>query len=208
MRKSIIENSYKAGACHIGSALSCVEILVDIYFNKLKENDVFIFSKASGVSAFYSVLAQKGIIPQNKVAFYLKKYPLPNKNVPGCLFSVGSLGHGLPFAVGMALKSKGNIYILLGEAEVQEGTFWECLLFKRQHKLKNLKIIIDNNGLQALGKVKDILELPYSFLKQNGVMVVKTIKGKGISFLENKVLSHYLNLDKNGFEKAILQLNI
>jgi len=74
LRKLILQASYDAGACHIGSALSCVDIVDDIY-SKMKKEDRFIFSKASGVCALYAVLAKRGIIAENKVADYLKKYP-------------------------------------------------------------------------------------------------------------------------------------
>jgi len=208
VRISIIENSYKAKACHIGSALSCVEILVDIYFNKLKKNDIFIFSKASGVAALYSVLAEKRIIPHNKIAFYLKNYPLPNRKVPGVLIDGGSLGHGLAIAVGIALTNKKrDIYCLMSDGEFQEGTAWESLLFKKQHKLDNLKIYCDWNKFQACGKIKDILDIPWDFIKSMGVKVVDTIKGAGVDFLENKVESHYVNLNEDTYQDAIRQLS-
>ena len=212
VRRTIIKSSYEAGACHIGSALSCSEILTDIYFNKLKDNDVFIFSKASGVGALYAILAEKGIIPLNKVAFYLKKYPLPSNKVPGVMFSGGSLGHGLPMAVGVALAKKlkgekGNVYCLISDAEVQEGTFWESMLFKKHHNLDNLKVIVDWNGLQACGKVNKILEIPEYIVKLLGCHIVKTFKGDGVSFMINNNDWHYKNLTKPDYERAILELS-
>ena len=81
IRKSILENSYKAGACHLGSALSCVEILTNLYYKILKKKDIFIFAKASGVAALYAILADKGHFPESKVVYYLNKYPLASKEV-------------------------------------------------------------------------------------------------------------------------------
>jgi len=79
IRQNILKTSYEAKACHIGSALSCVEILVSLYSKILKKDDVFLFSKASGTCALYAILAEKGIINRKKVAYFLKKYPLAQK---------------------------------------------------------------------------------------------------------------------------------
>jgi len=203
LRKKIVRASFFAKACHIGSALSCVELLQDI-FSKMKKGDKFLFSKASGACAFYVMLGHSG----KKLVEYLKKYPLSSKEVPGVLHSVGSLGHGLPVAVGLALSNrKRDVYVLMSDGELQSGTSWECLLFIKQHHITNLKIYVDANGLQACGTIKDILDLPYRFLKKNGFKIIKTIKGKGVDFMENKVEWHYKNLDGNLFEKAIFQLS-
>lgn len=211
IRRTILTASFQSKACHIGSALSCVEILVDLYFNKLKKDDIFIFSKASGVAALYAVLAEKGIIPHNKVAFYLKKYPLPSKEVPGVIWSGGSLGMGLSVAAGMALADrKRKVYCLISDGEVQEGQTYEASLFVRQHKLTNLYVIVDFNKYQACGAIKDILDLTtaFEFLKKTlpNIEIVDTIKGKGIDFMENNYKWHYKNLDEKGYKKALLQL--
>ena len=208
LRKEVLRISYKAGACHIGSSLSCLNIIYNLYFKTMKKDDLFVFSKASGVSALYVVLAEKGIILREKLVYYLKNYPLCSSKVPGVICDSGSLGHGFPIACGIALANrKRNVYCLISDAECQEGTFWESLLFKRQHKLDNLKVIVDNNGLQACGYTKDILDIPWGFVKSMGVEVVKTIKGKGVSFLEDKVESHYLNLNEETYQKAICELS-
>jgi transketolase len=215
LRKDIIEVSYRAGACHIGSALSCIDILVDIY-KKMRKKDRFIFGKASGVAAYYCLLAKKGIIKKKKLAYYLKNFPLPSKEVPGVIVSLGSLGHGLPIAVGLALADRRrNVYLLMSDAELQEGTTWESLLFIHQHKLSNLKIYIDCNGLQAMGKISDILEIPIAmrwaidaaYYDDFDINFIKTIKGKGVSFLEDKVESHYLNLSESQYKQAIKELS-
>jgi len=202
LKTKIIKASYNALACHLGSSLSCAYIIKEIY-KKKKKRDLFVFSKASGVAALYCYL-----YPLKKATELLKKFPLPAKEA-GLILSTGSLGHGLPFATGLAFADRTrDVYVLLGDAEMQEGTFWESLLFKNQHKLDNLKIYVDMNGLQALGKVKDILCVPHWFCESMGVNLVKTIKGQGVDFLEDKVESHYLNLNEDGFKKAIFQLNV
>lgn len=165
LRKLILQTSYKVCACHIGSALSCVDIL-EILFSILKKEDKFIFSKASGAAALYAILTKKGIIPENKIAYYLKNYPLPAKEVPGVLWSGGSLGHGLPVACGMAFANKNKkVYCLMSDGEMEEGTTWESALFAAHHKLGNLVVIIDNNGFQACGRAKEIMGLDSLFDK-------------------------------------------
>jgi len=202
LRRAIIESSFLAKACHIGSALSCVELLQDI-FSKMKKGDKFLFSKASGACAFYVMLGHSG----KKLVEYLKKYPLSSKEVPGVLHSVGSLGHGLPVAVGLALSNrKRDVYVLMSDGELQSGTSWECLLFIKQHHITNLKIYVDANGLQACGTIRDILDLPYRFLKKNGFKIIKTIKGKGIDFMQNDFRWHYFNLTPELYAKAIFQI--
>jgi transketolase len=234
IRRSIIENSYKAKACHIGSALSCVEILVAIDQVK-KPKDYFIFSKASGVSAYYSLLAEKGIIRKDKVADYLKNYPLASKEVKGIIHSVGSIGHGLNVAVGIAFANrKRKVYCLMSDGELNEGSTWEALLFAGHHRLDNLIVVIDNNGLQACGATKDILSLEpledkfkafncwtartdghnvknlkkllTAKSKNAKIVIGDTIKGKGVDFIENDYTWHYRNLDDQLTQRALKQL--
>ncbi len=207
IRLAILKASYETQACHIGSALSCVEILVNLYWKILKKNDIFIFGKASGASALYCVLAERGIIKKSKVNEYLKKYPLASTEVKGVVHSVGSIGHALPVAVGMALGNrKRKVYVLLGDADIQEGTFWESCLFAKQHKIENLIIIIDRNKLQACGKTSDILELPW-YLFNEPIRVVNTIKGRGVSFCEGDYRWHYYNLSPSLYKKAVNEIN-
>jgi transketolase len=235
IRQNILKTSYDARACHIGSALSCVEILIVLYFKILKKEDIFLFSKASGASALYNVLAEKGIISQDKVAEYLKKYPLAAKEVPGVLWSAGSLGHGLPVAAGLALADrKRRVYCLVSDGELQEGTTWETALFASHHKLNNLTVIIDRNQFQACGKTEDILKLEplkakwqafgweakeidgHNFTKLETVLkikspkpkiiIAKTSKGKGVSFCENEYSWQYRNLDEELLKQALKEL--
>lgn len=236
IRRSILQESYDAGACHIGSALSCVEILVALYYKIMKEEDIFIFSKASGVVTLYSILADKGFIKE-KVSKYLKQYPLPSREVNGVTWSGGSLGQGLSVATGIALADRSKkVYCLLSDGELQEGNTWEAILFAGHHKLNNLIVIIDRNGLQACGGTEDILALEpleekfqafnWNAVEVSGhimpaiievernynsdepkVIIAKTIKGRGVNFMENKYEWHYKNLDKKGLEEALLQVS-
>jgi transketolase len=210
LRKQILQSSYEVGACHIGSALSCIDILVEI-FKKKKEKDIFIFSKASGVCAYYVMLAEQGIIPHEKVDFFLKNYPLCSKEVPGVLFSTGSLGHGLPVAVGLALADRSrDVYVLMSDGEIQEGTTWESILFARQNRLKNLKIYVDRNYFQACGGTEDICGIIEALNYLNYLFPInirRTVKAKGWPEYENRFESHYCNITKqqlDGLTKTIL----
>lgn len=208
IRKTILEASFLAGACHIGSSLSCSDILVDLYFKRMKREDIFLFSKASGSCALYAVLEKKGIIPKNKVAYYLRKYPLASKEVPGVIHSVGSVGMGLSVAVGLALSNrKRKVYCLISDGQLDEGITYESALFARQYRLDNLYVICDNNGLQALGRTKDILDLKTAidFYKKTfpNFENVKTIKGFPIPFMMGKTEWHYRNLDDKLLAEAL-----
>jgi transketolase len=209
VKELILDASYEAHACHIGSALSCSRIMVEL-FDKIKAGDHFIFSKASGAAAYYAVLSDKGIIEQKDLADYLKRYPLVNRNVPGVEWSGGSLGHGLPIAVGLALANpKHKVYVLMGDGEISEGTTWESLLFAAHHKLKNLKVIIDRNGLQACGKTEEILKIDKALkalAKLFPIDVRKTVKGEGVDFMANDYRWHYFNLSPELFEQAKKQI--
>lgn len=235
LRKSILKNSFLAGACHLGSALSCVEILLAIDRVK-RQDDIFIFSKASGVAAYYCLLAEKGIISRGKIVYYLKNYPLASKQVPGVIHSVGSISHGINVSTGIAFANKKKkVYCLTSDGEMNEGSTWEAALFSGHHKLSNLILLCDVNKLQACGFTRDILNLEplkekfeafgWSVMRIDGhnlsvmsyalknwksnkpkIMLCDTIKGKGVSFLGNKMESHYMNLTKKQLDKALSEL--
>lgn len=234
IRKSILINSFKAKACHLGSAMSCVEILQAIHEVKRKK-DYFLFSKASGVSAFYALLGERGVIPKNKISYCLRNYPLAHKDVPGVIHSVGSIGHGLNVATGIAFADRKNkVYCLISDGELNEGSTWEAILFAAHHELKNLIVLCDFNRLQACGSTHSILELEdirekmlafnwecervnghdidlleYNLKLENNlpkIIVCGTIKGRGINFMENDYTWHYKNLDNKLIQRALKQL--
>lgn len=231
LRKKVLKSSYKAGSCHVGSALSCVEIIDAIYSVK-GPDDIFIFSKASGIATLYCKLHPA------KASEYLKKYPLPSKEVPGIIWSGGSLGMGLSIAAGMALADRERkVYCLISDGELQEGQTWEAIMFSAHHKLHNLIVIVDRNGFQALGKTEDICRLEpldqkfvsfgWNTINVDGhnsgllegwlkniprndnpnVLIAKTTKGKGVGFMQDNNNWHYLNLNAKRFKEAILQLS-
>jgi len=157
IREEIIKLSRETNNGHVAPAMSCVEILISIY-NILSDKDRFIFSKGHGCLALYAVLRELGYNPN----IYKGHPDLDIEN--GIHTTTGSLGHGLPIAVGMALARKltnkaGKIYVLISDGELQEGTTWESLLIANHHKLNNLVVIIDKNNIQALDYTKNILKL-------------------------------------------------
>jgi len=179
LRKKIIEISYKTKAHHIGSELSCIDILVALYFSVMninastppdKNRDFFILSKGHAALALYVTLMKKGFFSED----YLKKeflsdggklggHPDMNKKL-GIEISSGSLGHGLSVGAGIALANKkdgnqGKVFVLLGDGECNEGMVWEAILFASHQKLDNLMAIIDYNKLQGFGSTKNVLNL-------------------------------------------------
>ncbi|MHA1685749.1 MAG: transketolase, partial [Candidatus Heimdallarchaeaceae archaeon] len=168
VRRDVISMMLEDGG-HLGGSLSCVEVIVALYFRILRKSDKFILSKAHASATLYSVLSKKGIIDKKLLKTYGKKdSPLgvhaEKHLVPGVEFSCGSLGHGLSYAAGVALaykikNKKGKIFVLLGDGESQEGSVWEAALFAAQHKLSNLIAIIDYNKLQSMDHVDNVLSL-------------------------------------------------
>lgn len=211
IRRDVLNASYEAKACHIGSALSCVDMMVTIHYQILKPGDIFLFGKASGVATYYAILADKEVFPKEKLAEYLKNYPLPSTEVPGVVHSFGSVGHALSVACGMALGDRTrNVHVILSDGDLQEGSTYEGALFARQHKLNNLFVYVDDNKYIACGKTEDILSLTtaYEFF-QNTIphfYRIETVKGKGVDFMENDYHWHYKNLTKEELDKALCQI--
>ena len=182
VRKDIIEMSFRAKSAHTGGALSCVEILVSLYFEIMnadpqnpydKDRDRLVFSKAHDAKALYAVLAERGFFDEKLLEGYESNNgKLPGHStrhcVPGVEVSAGSLGHGLSMAVGMAYAGKiddkkHKIFCIISDGECDEGSVWEGILFAGHHKLDNLVAIVDYNKLQGFGYTKDVLDLePFS----------------------------------------------
>lgn len=256
IRIETLKMVHKSGSSHIGSAFSYVDILSILYGEILnikpdnpefEERDRFILSKGHACSSLYACLAIKGFFPIIDLDSYGKNGSnLMNHvshKVPGVEFSTGSLGHGLPFAVGKAkaLKLKGiktKVFVLIGDGELAEGSNFEAILFASHHKLDNLILIIDHNNLQSLTTVKETLNIDpidkkfeafgWDFSNVDGhdfnalrkafedfislpnekpkVVIAKTIKGKGVSYMENSVDWHYKPPNKKEFEEALNQI--
>jgi len=177
IRDDLISVAVANGAGHIAPSLSCVDILVALYYEVMNYQaadpfwpgrDRLIFSKAHGCYGLYAILADKGLIgPDLWRSFYDQSGPLAGcaeRNVKlGLEAGCGSLGHGLPMAVGLALGAKlqrqgYHVFCVVGDGELQEGSNWEAIQFAVKHELDNLTIIVDANRLQAMDFVVNILD--------------------------------------------------
>lgn len=238
VRRDIIEMTANAGSGHPGGSLSAVELLTSVFYNHMRvdpknpdapDRDRFVLSKGHAAPCYYGILAEMGFISRDEFRNFRQLHSIlqghPDcKKVPGVDASTGSLGQGCSIAVGMALGAKiqgkdTRVYALLGDGECQEGQIWEAFMAAAHHKLDNLTIIIDNNGLQIdgtnnevmslgdlpsklrafgfelfeidghdLDAIEDALSTPVS--DKPKCILAHTVKGKGVSFMENQVGWH------------------
>ena len=167
IRREIFDFTVSAQAGHLASSLSCVDLLVSLYYDPITlfayQKDIVIFSKGHGSPSVYPILADIGIIEKSE----LKKYCQPDGklklhadwSIPGCYFVGGSLGNGLGYASGIAFKKNKRVYVILGDAELYEGCIWESLLFISHHEIDNMHLLVDRNGMGILGKTEETLKL-------------------------------------------------
>ncbi|MCK4307191.1 transketolase [candidate division WOR-3 bacterium] len=255
-RKDIIQMIELAGSGHPGGSLSCVEIIVALYYKIMRHNpknpkwperDRFILSKGHAVPTLYSVLSRKGYFPREWL-WKLRKAGNPLQghphllSTPGIEASTGSLGQGLSIANGMALAGKLDnkdyrVYAIIGDGEIGEGAIWEASMSSKRYKLDNLCAILDHNGLQIDGSIQAIKD-PYPLkpkweafgwevLEVNGhsfnelliafseakkikgkptMIIANTVKGKGVSFMENDILWHGKAPSHEQAEQAINEI--
>ena len=172
VRRHILHIANISKSPHIGSALSCTDILTTLYFDVLnlddyENRDLFLLSKAHSAMALYAALYEKGFLSKDEMeGYYQNGGTLPahtdrntNKYIE---ISAGSLGHGLPMALGMAhsLKLKNSnrkVFVLMGDGEAQEGSIWEAAMLAPHLKLDNLTVLIDRNDLQGYGRASELL---------------------------------------------------
>lgn len=162
---------------HIGGDMSVIDVLVALYFKEMNislknmddpDRDRFVMSKGHSVEAYYAVLAAKGFFPMEEVIEKFSKFGSPyighpNNKLPGIEMNSGSLGHGLPVCVGMALAGKMDkkdyrVYTVMGDGELAEGSVWEGAMSAGNYKLDNLCAIVDRNRLQISGNTEDVMK--------------------------------------------------
>lgn len=178
LRIDILDMIYYAQSGHPGSSLSCIDLLVNLWFHQMvwnpanpewKERDRFIMSKGHGAPAYYATLMHAGFIPWDelntlrKIHSNLQGHPA-SKYIAGCDVSTGSLGQGLSCGVGMALGLRldgipSRIYVLMGDGECQEGNVWEAVLSAAHHEVSRVTAIVDRNHLQIDGDTEKIKHL-------------------------------------------------
>ena len=177
-RVEILKMTHRAGASHVGSALSVVDVLAVLYESIAKispasvdssDRDCVILSKGHACTALYSVLALKGFFPLN----WLERYcadgaelsgHVTSAYIPGVELSTGSLGHGLPYGLGIQMSRKrsgisGRTFVIMSDGECDEGTTWESALIASHHGIDSLVVIIDRNGIQSIGSTEETLAL-------------------------------------------------
>lgn len=257
LRKNIIEMLYRAKSGHPGGSLSAIDAIVALYFSHMNHNpkkpndpdrDRFILSKGHAAPALYSALAESGYFSKKEL-INLRKMNCILQGHPACLCtpgieaSTGSLGHGLSFAIGIALAGildnrKYKVYAMLGDGETNEGQIWEAAAAASHYKLKNLTALIDRNFLQIDGPTEKIMKLESirdrwtsfgwntieidghdikkiletldetKFNETPNMIILNTIKGKGVSFMENNVDFHGVPPNEMEFKLAIEELDI
>lgn len=233
---------HKAQTSHIASNFCVTDLAVTLYEN-LEEEDRVVWSKGWAAATTYILLSRRGYFPESD----LDKFPhkpflnLVELGVPGVETTAGSMGHGLPVALGIALGQKklGNknrVYCIMSDGEINEGTTWESIMIAAHQELDNLVVLVDRNGWQAMGRTEDVLKLEplapkweafgwnairvpgHDFLamekailtpnksKKPTVIICDTMKGKGVSFMEDSLVFHYKNVDDETYKKAMEEL--
>ncbi len=196
-RVEILKMTHRAGASHVGSALSVVDILAVLYESVAKispasvnssDRDCVILSKGHACTALYSVLALKGFFPLN----WLERYCADGSELsghvtsaytPGVELSTGSLGHGLPYGLGIQMSRKrsgisGRTFVIMSDGECDEGTTWESALIASHHEIDSLVVIIDRNGIQSMGSTEETLALePFQSKWESFGWEVRTLDG-------------------------------
>lgn len=250
LRRTVIQMTARAKSSHIGSNFSSADICTVLYdmadFSSMGSltKDIILI-KPWNVANVYACLVRRGLLPREAIDDYGKEgtpwatitEPIP----PYIPFGTGAMGYNLPAAVGFALAKKlkgeqGTVYCLLSDGELNIGSTWESLAIAKQQKLDNLVLIIDRNGLQAMGGTKDILDMEpidgklmsfgayvttidgHDYNKIFGALnmrvegrllaiIANTIKGKGFSKFEGDNLWHYSHVSEGTLEEALKELN-
>jgi transketolase len=253
VRKNTLKIANSSKGPHIGTALSCVDMLVALYFKVLKissfqdENrDIFILSKGHGAMALYATLFENGQLSEDDFLSYYQndgKLPahLDKDSCEAIEVSSGSLGHGLPMALGFAYSKilKGlnsKVYVLMGDGEAQEGSVWEAAMLAPKMGLNNLVVLIDKNNLQGYGRPSELVSFEsledkfkafnwdavtidghnHELIAENcnntsnkpKVIICETIKGKGVSFMENELKWHYFIVSDEIYANALSEVEM
>ena len=256
IRRRTVQTSAKARIPHLGSCLSCVELLTALYWQELNidpqepealDRDRFVLSKGHGAPVLFQVLAERGFFPTARLAesgqpgSVFHEHPPKPGYIPGVEAATGSLGHGLPMALGMALaqriKGRDNrCYALLSDGECNEGSIWEAAMMAAGQNVDHLTVLIDYNKWQATGRSDEVLHLAPLAVKwrafgwdaheANGhdvdeissllssssdrprAIIAHTVKGKGVSFMEDDNNWHYRIPSADEVDAAFSELGL
>ncbi|MGQ9631598.1 MAG: transketolase [bacterium] len=256
LRKDVVAMIHTAKAGHPGGSLSAADIVSALYFEIMRidpqnpsweDRDRFILSKGHACPILYAALSKRGFFPREHLWTLRRAHTIlqghPDmKKTPGLDSTSGSLGCGLGVGVGMALgiklsRKSSRIFVMLGDGECQEGAVWEAAMTASHYALDNIYAIVDYNGLQVDGWVKDIMDIEplrskweafrwhtteidghdmgaildaFQWCFKVGgpaVVIAHTIKGKGVSFMENEVEWHGLAPSDEELERALEELS-
>ena len=259
LRGHILRMVHAGKAAHLASALSVADILVGAYWGpyqidpsqpKDPARDVIIFSKGHAVSALYAALAERGFIPREWLKEFnvdggcLPEQPAPGA-IPGLEFAAGSLGHGLPFGVGVTLGSRRlglgskRVLVVMSDGECQEGSVWEAAMLAPKQDCGRLCVVIDHNHWQATGRTSEFTGLEplapkwaafgwkvhevdghdlaalsqayqdaYKQESQPTAIIAHTVKGKGVSFMEDDNNWHYRVPNASELARALGELGL
>lgn len=252
IRHSVIETTVKAGGAHVGGGMSMVDILTALYFKFMNidpanpedpNRDRFVLSKGHGAIGYVPTLAERGFFSKDLLKSFNKfKSPFgmhpDGLKIVGCDASTGSLGHGLPMALGMALSAKiqkknYRTYCIVGDGELHEGSNWEAAMTAAHYKVDNLTVFVDRNMHMIDGPVEEVLSVEpltdkwkafgWEVITIDGhdfneiasalekaqtiqgkplVIIARTIKGKGVEFMEDQTKWHYGAIDSEMAEQA------
>lgn len=241
-RKKVLQMIHKGGTSHISSNFSIIDVLTVLFEDIDLDKDKLVMSCGWKAASLYYFLYTKGRITEDELNSFCqpgsKFIGLTEPITKDIQFAGGSMGLGLPAAVGFALSKKikgekGRIFCIVSDGEVGIGTMWESILIAKHQRLDNLTIIVDRNFLQAMGSTEDVLALEPlknkfeafglntieidghnfseidSAIHKSGLnmIIAKTVKGRGVSFMEGNNLWHYLRVDKDTYEKALAELS-
>jgi transketolase len=256
LRKTVLRMAYAGSTVHIACAFSLIEIMAVLYRSQLRlgdgpraaDRDYLVLSKGHGVMAQYACLRELGWLTDDELARYFgdgtRLKGLSDAHVPGLEVSSGSLGHGLSVGVGLALAARRRgsdqrVFAIVGDGEINEGSIWEALLFAVHFELANLVLIVDENGFQAMGSTKEVMQLGDLAAKLTAfgletrrvdghdeaaldrtlsalarhpcrgpkAVVARTVKGKGVSFMEADNRWHYTRLTAETYAAAMAELD-
>lgn len=245
-RLRLLRMHFESGVGHIGGNLSSLDLLLTLHHRIMRDDDQFILSKGHAAGALYVTLWTLGRLTEGQLAQFHKDgtklggHPVP-RGVPEIPFAIGSLGHGLGLASGLALGRRllgkpGRVYCLMSDGEWNEGSNWEALTFIAHRRLREVILLVDLNGLQGFGTTAQVANLDslaeklkdfgFEVREVNGhdtdaieqalkipladrpvALLAKTVKGHGVSFMENKLEWHYLPMNAEQYQLAIEEAN-
>jgi len=211
---------------HVASAFSCLEMVDCCYHELMDWKDRFIMSKGHGWMAQFAILEERDGLKFEGLGAH------PDYGTQGIQASTGSLGHGLGMSLGLAYPKGFNVYCLLSDGELYEGSTWEAVIAAHNLKVSNLIALVDYNGMQSLEKMPEdfnpaskFRDFGWEVYEANGhdeadiyrkarwragkgpcIIICKTVKGKGVSYMENEPIWHYRSPNPEEYAKALSEI--